>query len=417
MTMNSILEIDGPDQSDYQLPNPLAQPGIAWHVSESGELPPAAGPYPIRYSDPGGILRMICDAVGPATGICILGDNIAGVASWRQVPFAAQYRAVTEAAGIFACGAMYYLRLRGPDAVLVLDALTPKDMTRLAVGRATFMLFTTANGTVDTEAVALRIASDEYLLSIGGSTREPKWLREAVRAYPDVSVSEADVISFNIKGPGRCAAMRQLVRADDRPALDRLRPFDACPARTPTGRPVWILRTLIGMEMWAAIGAMRETYTTMLGRPDIFTPCGWDMVNTFRVECDAMVFGLCPLDLHEGTTLWEIGQAHAISPCKERDYVGKSALQRSRLTGRLWLCGLEARDPHCPIPAVGDRVVDADSAFAGYITTAAFSPKHGRPLAFAHLNPRYRPEQRLLVHGEKWTVRRLPFGFDKRSRQ
>jgi glycine cleavage system aminomethyltransferase T len=417
MTVNPIFEIDGPDRFDYQLPNPLAQPGIAWHISESGELPPAAGRYPIRYSDPGGILRMICDAVGPATGLCILGDNVAGVASWRQVPFAAQYRAVTEGAAIFPCGTMYYLRLQGPDAVWVLDALTPKDMTRLAVGRATFVLFTTPDGTVDTEAVALRIASEEYLLSIGGSTREPKWLREAVCAYPDVSVSEADVISFNIKGPGQLAAMQELVRADDRPALDRLRPFDACPARTPACRPVWILRTLIGMEMWAGIEAMRETYTKMLGRPDIFTLCGWDMVNTFRVECDAMVFGLCPLDLHEGTTLWEVGQAHAVNPRKEQDYVGKSALQRSRPAGRLWLCGLEASDPHCRIPAVGDRIVDTDSAFAGYITTAAFSPKHGRPLAFAHLSPSYRPEQALLVHGEKWTVRRLPFGSGERSGQ
>jgi aminomethyltransferase len=164
------------------------------------------------------------------------------------------------------------------------------------------------------------------------------------------------------------------------------------------------------MEMWAATEAMRETYTRMLGRPDIFTPCGWDMVNTFRVECDAIVFGLCPLDLHEGTTLWEVGQAHAVNPGKERDYVGKSALQQSRFTERLWLCGLEAGDPHCRIPAVGDRVVDADHALAGYITTAAFSPKHRRPLAFAHLNPRYRAERPLFVSGEKWTVRRLPFG-------
>jgi aminomethyltransferase len=417
MSMNPTVKIDGADQFDYQLPNPLAQPGITWHVSESGELPPAAGPYPIRYSDPGGILRMICDAVGPGSGICILGDNVAGVASWRQVPFAAQYRAVTEGAGVFACGTMYYLRLRGPDAVLVLDALTPKDMTRLVVGRATFVLFTTPDGTVDTEAVALRVASDEYLLSIGGSTKEPKWLREAVCAYPNVSVSEADIISFNIKGPGRFAAMRELVRVDDRPALDRLRPFDACPARTPAGRAVWILRTLIGMEMWASTEAMRETYTKMLGCPDVFTPCGWDMVNTFRVECDAMVFGLCPLDLHEGTTLWEVGQAHAVDPRKERDYIGKSALQRSRLSGRLWLCGLEASGPQCRIPAVGDRVIDLDGAFAGYITTAAFSPKQRRPLAFAHLHPRYKPEQPLFVHGEKWTARRLPFGTVERSGQ
>ena len=417
MTMNPIFEIDGMNRCDYQIPNPLAQPGIAWHVSESGELPPGAGPYPIRYSDPGGILRMICDAVGPGTGICILGDNVAGVASWRQVAFAEQYRAVTEGAGVFACGTMRYLRLRGPDAVRVLDALTPKDMTRLAVGRATFVLFTTPDGTVDTEAVALRVVSDEYLLSIGGSTRDPRWLREAMCAYPDASVSEADMISFNIKGPGRFAAMHELVRADDRPALDRLAPFDACRARTPTGRQVWVLRTLIGMEMWADTGAMRETYTKMLSRPDIFTPCGWDMVNTFRVECHAMVFGLCPLDLHEGTTLWEVGQAHAVNPRKEQDYVGKSALQRSRLTGRLWLCGLEASEQHCGIPAVGDRVVDGDDAVAGYITTAAFSPKHRRPLAFAHLSPRYRPDQPLLVHGKKWTVRRLPFGCVERSGQ
>jgi len=303
---------------------------------------------------------------------------------------------------------MNYLRVSGPDAACLLDMLTPKDVTRLPVNRGTFVLFTTPAGTVDNEAVVLRVGEDEYLLSCGGPTKAPSWLPEARRAYPRVQVEQAGVACFNIKGPRRLEAMAQLIHADDRGALAGMRPFDACLMRTPRGVPVWVLKTKIGVEMWGDGAAMRESWFGILALPELVTPGAWDVLDVFRLECTDMVFGVYPIDLHGSTTLWEVGSGWTVDPAKPGDYVGRAALAASRGARRLWLAGLAALDGSTGVPSLGQEVFTADGDFAGYVTTSAFSPRHGRPLAFAHLKPFCRPGESLVVDGAAWVATPLP---------
>ena len=246
---------------------------------------------------------------------------------------------MTNRAAAFVAGAMNYLRVIGPDAVSVLDLLTPKDMTKLKVGHGTFVLFTTPAGTIDNEAVVLRTAEDEFLLSCGGPTKSPSWLPEALEVHSRARVEQAGVACFNIKGPLRLAAMSRLVHPDDAPKILDLGIFGACPARTPEGRPVWVLRTTIGVEMWGDGAALRQSWVRILDMPDLVTPCGWDLLDIFRVECEDMIFGVYPIELHGGTTLWEAGYAWMAGSPKPRNYIGRAALQEAALAGRSGLAG------------------------------------------------------------------------------
>lgn len=398
-----------PRVHDPYLRSPLMQAGLVWSLLDSAELPPKLDGHTLRYSDPGDILELLADSVGPPTGVGILEDTVVGATGWAQVPLERQYQAVTKRAAGFVAGAMNYLRVTGPDAVAVLDMLTPRDLTKLKVGKATFVLFTTPAGTVDNEAVVLRTGDEEFLLSCGGPTRDPSWLPEATAAHPRVVVEQAGVACFNLKGPKRLAAMSRLVHPDDRGRLFELRPFDACRARTPDGIDVWILRTTIGIEMWGDGDALRQSWIRILQMPDLVTPCGWDLLDIFRVECERMIFGVYPVDIHGGTTLWEAGYSWMAGLTKERDFIGREALRRTKTARRLWLAGLAAQNGSTRVPCLGEEVFTPAGEFAGYVTTAAFSPSHRRPVAFAHLQPWVEPGQALVVADDPWTATTLPF--------
>jgi aminomethyltransferase len=289
--------------------------------------------------------------------------------------------------------------------------LTPKDLSRLDVGRAAFVIFTTPWGTVDTEAIVLRAEPQEYLVSVGGSTRIPTWMEKANTLRPDATVCDAELTTFNIKGPKQAVAIGELIHPDDRPLVAALTPFRVATVRTRTGDHAWITRTTIGTEMWAGPEAVASAWRYMLARPDQFTPCGWDALASFRVECATMVFGLCPLDMHGGTTLPEVGHGQMVRADKASDYVGRAALLAPQQAPRLWLAGVEATDPRTASARVGDSLHDDSGTVMGYVTTAAYSPGRRRTLGFAHLVPSCQAGRDVYLNdGNRWTVRTLPFG-------
>jgi len=386
------------------LPNPLDQDSAVWRVFPPGSEPGQG----TRCVDGGGILGDLSRAIGPPTGMCLLGDNLIGVTGWAGVPLARQYQAVTEGAGAFVASSMLYLRVAGPDAAALLDMLTPRDVPRLQTGKAMFAIFTTREGTVDEEAIILRTGPDEYLVSCGGG----KWmsgLSEALEAWPRAIVEESDIVSFNIKGPRQAAAMQALLQGGDGPGPAALRPFGACRARTAGGEQVWVLKTRVGMEMWGHASTIRRAWRKILQEPAVATPCAWDVLNVFRLECTSMVFAVYPLDIHVGTTLWEGGYGWMVEK-EERDFIGRDALRASRGRERYWLAGLAANDDAAEAPPVGAAVTTRDGELAGFVTTSAYSVRHRRALAFAHLRRGCRPGDTLALEGyQEWTVNPLPF--------
>lgn len=146
---------------------------------------------------------------------------------------------------------MFYYRFKGPQAEALLNYLTPRDIGKLKPMTRLFVVFTSDIGTVDDEAVLLRIADDEFLLSSGGC--EPlTYLSDALEKYPDVRMSYNDTISFNIKRPRRFEAMKNLVAEEDHHRLDSLGDMCLCPTRLRFGGDIWVVRTRIGMEMWGS---------------------------------------------------------------------------------------------------------------------------------------------------------------------
>jgi len=396
---------------DLGLRSPLVTGEWAWrtlgpeHPALSGRL------NALRRSDPGDALQLISERYGPPVSYCILGGNVASVSNWEGITFAAQYAAVNRGAGVFPCGAMCYLSVSGPHAAEVLDLLTPRRIGAMEVGQATFVIFTTPEGSVDTEAVVLCDGENSFQISIGGETSPPTWLHDAIEIYPDTHVWETNRSSFNIKGPDRVAAMAALLSDEYAQSLATLTAFRAMPVRTCWGGNAWVVRTVIGVELWAADEIIYEAWQVMLADPERYTPCGWDVLATFRLECRDFAFYLCPLDIHRGTYLYDVGLGHVVSRGKSRPFVGAEALDGlTRRDSSMWIGGLVAVSPDVAERPIGAAVLHRESGQpCGYVTSAGYSPRERRQLCFAHLAVSVRRGDSVrFADGSIWRVSALP---------
>ena len=398
------LQVNNPD-----LRNPLCHENKVWRVIPADSLVNGHKHTFSRPTDVTGILDDIAGKVGPPAAMCVLGSNVIGATDWGQIPFATQYQAVTAGAAAFVASNMLYLRVNGPDAAAVLNMLTPRDVRKLAQGCAMFVLFTTPDGTVDEEAIVLRTSHEEFLVSCGGG-KAPSCLSDALKAWPRANVEHSDFVSFNLKGPKRMAAMQALIRPDHRPQVASLSPFHACQVQTLDGESVWVSRTVVGIEMWGRMSVIRKVWDDILNKPELITLCGWNLLNVYRMECNLMVFAVYPLDVHGGTTIWEAGYGWMVEKGEEEFFIGQAALQKSKGKERLWLAGLSAHDPVQDILPVGAEIYNQRHEIAGYVTSAAYSIKHERALAFTHLAKTCRPGDTLTdIDGQDWIVRSLPF--------
>lgn len=364
----------------------------------------------LRRCDAGDAISVIAERYGPPDRYCVLGANVAAPSGWATIPLSAQYRAAREGAGVFLCGGMCYLSVRGPDAARVLDLLTPRRLDDLGVGHARYAVFTTPDGAVDTEGVILRTDDESYLVTLGGDARPPRWLPDACSAYSGVTVAGSSYSSVNIKGAARDEAMLTLISPAFADQVRALGPFRGAPVRTSWGQPAWVVQTILAIELWAEADVVREAWTRIVAMPETFTPCGWDLLAMYRMEYTVLPFYLCPLDIHQGTHLLDVGLGRLVSGDKKADYVGRAGLQARVLSAdRMWAAGLVATRDDAPRRAVGEKVVLPGTSCLGYVTSAGRLPQISREACFAHLPRSCGPGSLVQVtDGSVWEVTKLP---------
>jgi len=281
---------------------------------------------------------------------------------------------------------MTYYRLRGRDAVAIMNYLTPRDVSRVKVGTSFFVIFTSPTGTVDDEAVAMRVAEDEFLFSCGGC-KQLTFAKEALRKFPDAEMTVSDMVSFNLKGPERLKSMLTLVCSEDRNKVQALAEctFTRVRPRWEAKENVWVMRSKIGYEMWGNPRVITNAWDIICTDRAHFTPCAWDILNMYRMECNDMLFTLYPLDLHGGTTLHEVQCGYMINK-KSTDWIGKEALAKNKNKKKLELRKIIARTSAAAPAQVGAALRSADTGdVIGAITSGAYSLAHGRAVAFAHV--------------------------------
>jgi len=378
----------------------LAQANTPWLQGDlSAEVINLLG---FRHVDPGGLFHMTQEALGSPTSNCVLSGNVIGVGSWDSIAPETQMASLGERSGAFLATAMLYLTFRGQHSLSVLQQLTPRTVHDMQPGDVRFVVFTTPYGGIDDEAVVLCKATDELHMSIGGG-KAPTWLDSIDMA--GVEVTE-ELVSFNIKGPDRMRAMLTLLHPESCENVRALEPLHCTEVVTRSGEPAITVRTVIGYELWAEPAVLSRAWGQLLSQPELVTPCGWDALNAYRLQCQEIPFLLYPLDMHAGTMPHEIGLSWMARDVK-REFVGHSAFADGIPAARFNLRGIVGLGSDSDLE-IGDHVTSLDGELCGHVTSTAPRTHRVGNRAFALILPSVSIGDSVVVRGARFRVTKIP---------
>ena len=93
------------------------------------------------------------------------------------------------------------VEISGRVAAAFVQRLTPRDLSKLAVGQCKYVLITNAEGCLINDPVLLRLAEDRFWLSLADSDVLLWAQGVATHAGMDVSIREPDVSPLQLQGP------------------------------------------------------------------------------------------------------------------------------------------------------------------------------------------------------------------------
>ena len=288
------------------------------------------------------------------------------------------------------------LEVSGPDALRFAQLLTPRDLAKLQVGQAAYALITNAAGGILNDPVALRVAEDRFWFSLAdGDTL--LWAQGlAANGGYAVSVAEPDVSPLQVQGPRSTELLASLF-GDWIYDLGfyRCREFDFDGIPLLVGRmgyshercfELFLRDGERGDELWERLWEAGQPLDISAGAPH----------TALRLE--AGIYSLLS-DIDATTHPFEVGLGWTVQLDSAEPFIGQEALReiaakplQRRMVGAeiegepLW-SGNEERLP-----------VLADGQPAGYLTSAGYSPRLAKNLAFVMLNkPFDEPGQRIEV--------------------
>jgi glycine cleavage system aminomethyltransferase T len=290
------------------------------------------------------------------------------------------------------------LEIGGPDGFRFAQLLTPRDLSRCAVGQGKYVLICDSDGGIINDPVLTRMDEDTFWFALASSDAI-LFARGLKNAYPDldVTIREADVAPLQVQGPKSKDLMAKLIG----PEILDLRYYFWTEAKI-AGAPVVITRTgwtsEVGYEVYLTDTAKGvEVYDAIMEAGEEFgiRPTGPSDIR--RVEGAIFNWGADmtyendPLEMGlERLVDWDLSDDASIS---------MRALRTIKERGvRRQINGVELDgDPFPELNNLKWPIMDRGDEI-GRVTSAIYSPRLERNIGFAWL-----PVKRSTL-GERLTV-------------
>lgn len=324
----------------------------------------------------------------------------------------AEYFAFRNAAGLLDVTPLFKYRVRGKDAATYLAQIMVKDITRLAVGRVTYLCWCDHDGKVIDDGTVMRRGEDDFFVT----TADPcfSWFSRFLRGY-DVTLEDRSeqVAALALQGPTARAVLKHVSDAD----LDTLKFFRTTQARI-DDFDVWISRTGytgdLGYEIWVDNAHALALWDALMdaGRAYALRPAGLDALDVCRVEAGLILKGVDYYNaLHvliedRKSSPYELALGWAVK--LDRDpFNGQQALRREKEDGSAWaFVGLDIDWPetealyarHGLPPEIGGAAWrtsipiywdPAGTRQVGYATSGTWSPILKKNIALATIERGY----------------------------
>ena len=275
------------------------------------------------------------------------------------------------------------VEIAGPDAARFVQMLTPRDLSKLAVGQCKYVLITTAEGGILNDPVLLRLEENRFWLSLA-DTDILLWAKGvAVHSGMDVTIHEPDVSPLQLQGPKSGEVMRALFGdsiMDLKYYWLRHVELDGIPlivSRTgwssELGYEIYLQDSSDGDKLWEKIMAA--------GQPLGLKPGHTSSIR--RIEGGMLSYHA---DADINTNPYELGLDRLVNLESGGDFIGKAALQRIKDTGvSRKQVGLVIEGAPLTGPNTTFWAITKDGAAIGKVTSAIHSPRLQQNIALAML--------------------------------
>jgi len=301
-----------------------------------------------------------------------------------------EYWKLVNGVTLWDVGVEKQIQIKGPDAFDLANTIVPRDLHKCAVDQCKYVFITAPDGGILNDPVLLRVAEDEFWLSLADSDVNLYALGIGAALGMNVTVGEIDVAPVQVQGPN---AKKVLVELVGDSILEV--PYYGLMKAEIDGIRVVISRTgytgEVGYEIYchnaSVHGARLWDLVLEAGQPhglDVIGPC-----HIRRIEGGILAFGA---DMWYENNPFEVGYHYTwmVDLDQEADFMGKEALRRIKEEGvNQKLVGVDmGGDPlgtYIDNEMIDFFPVHAGGREVGRVTSACFSPRLEKNIGFAML--------------------------------
>jgi len=305
------------------------------------------------------------------------------------------------------------LEIGGPDGLTFAQLLTPRDLSKCAVGQAKYVLICDSDGGIINDPVLTRMDENTFWFALASSDAL-LFARGLKNAYPnlDVTIREADVAPLQVQGPKSKDLMVDLLGAE----ILELKYYFWTNAEI-AGVPVVVTRTgwtsEVGYEVYTTDTSRGgDVYEAIMkaGEKYRIRPTGPSDIR--RIEGAIFNWGA---DMTYTNNPYEMGLDRLVDDLPEDACISIAALKRIKATGVSEHINGVVLDGE-PFPALNNVKWPAaiDGERVGKVTSAIYSPRLKQNIGFCWLPAERSHEGQTVEVETEWgtrtaTVTPMPF--------
>jgi len=269
----------------------------------------------------------------------------------------------------------------GPDAVRLVELITPRDISKCAIGQCMYAPLCDEHGGIINDPIILKLAEDRYWLSIADSDVN-LWVRGVAygRGF-DVRVFEPDVSPLAIQGPKADDLMAEVVGEHTRD-IKFFWFVDEEVAGTPVkiarsgwsgqgGFEIYLQDSAKGLDLWDLFWEAGQKFNIRSGGPNLIE----------RLETGLKSYGS---DMTLESNPIEAALEKFIDLDKEAECMSRDALQKIAAEGpKQRLVSLAIDGEKLDLQRSTWPVLDNAGNEVGMVTSQSWSPKFNNILSFA----------------------------------
>jgi aminomethyltransferase len=195
-----------------------------------------------------------------------------------------EYFAIRNATTLYDLTPMVKYRIVGPDALVYLNRLVSRDLSKLRPDRVAYCVWCNDAGHLVDDGTVFRLGADEYRLCT--ADRQIDWLLDSAIGF-DVKIEEIteQIAALSMQGPTSCAVLKNAGLQ----GIDLLKPFDIG-RFTLAGYPIVVSRTGftgdLGYELWMDPEVAEAIWDALMaaGRSRGIRAIGSQALNIARLE-------------------------------------------------------------------------------------------------------------------------------------